>query len=68
MRQRIIDKAYEGFWRAGFNRTSIDAIAEQAKITNRTLYSYFRSKDDLLAAVLVHFGEMAVTTAVDARH
>jgi AcrR family transcriptional regulator len=59
MRQRIIDGAYESFWRAGFTRTSLDTIAERAGVTKRTLYSYFRSKDDLLAAVLLHYGELA---------
>ncbi len=59
MRQRIIDGAYESFWRAGFTRTSLDTIAERAGVTKRTLYSYFRSKDDLLATVLLRYGELA---------
>jgi AcrR family transcriptional regulator len=28
-------------------------------VTKRTLYGYFRSKDDLLAAVLLHYNELA---------
>jgi AcrR family transcriptional regulator len=59
-RQRIIDAAYELFWRAGFARTSIDSIAARSGLTKRTLYSYFRSKDDLLAAVLSHHGDLAM--------
>jgi len=59
MRQRIIDGAYESFWRAGFTRTNVDTIADRAGVTKRTLYSYFRSKDDLLAAVLLRYGELA---------
>jgi AcrR family transcriptional regulator len=58
-RQRIIDAAYECFWRAGFTRTSLDVIAERADVTKRTLYSYFRSKDDLLAAVMSHYNLLA---------
>jgi len=58
VRQRSVETAYESFWRAGFNRTSIDVIAKRAMTTKRTLYSYFRSKDDLLAAVLLHYGEL----------
>jgi AcrR family transcriptional regulator len=58
-RQRIIDAAYEQVWRAGFNRTSLDTIAARADVTKRTLYSYFRSKDDLLAAVLAHYNGLA---------
>jgi AcrR family transcriptional regulator len=59
VRQRIVDAAYEAVWRSGFHRTSLDGIAKRAKLTKRTLYSYFRSKDDLFAAVLLHHGELA---------
>jgi AcrR family transcriptional regulator len=58
-RRRIIDAAYESFWRSGFTRTNVDSIAERAGLTKRTLYSYFRSKDDLLAAVLQRYDELA---------
>ena len=58
-RRRIIDAAYESFWRSGFTRTSVDSIAGRAGVTKRTLYSYFRSKDDLLAAVLLGYDELA---------
>ena len=51
-RARIVDAAYESFWRQGFLRTSVDGIAARAGLTKRTVYGYFRSKDDLLAAVL----------------
>ena len=59
-RRRIIDAAYESFWRGGYTRTSLDVIAARANLTKRTLYSYFRSKDDLLAAVLAHYNELAL--------
>jgi AcrR family transcriptional regulator len=58
-RQRIIDAAYESFWRSGFTRTSVDSIAARAGVTKRTLYAYFRSKDELLAAVLQRYSELA---------
>ena len=51
-RRRIVDAAYQSFWRSGFRRSSVDGIAERAEVTKRTVYAYFRSKDDLLAAVL----------------
>jgi AcrR family transcriptional regulator len=59
-RRKIVEAAYECFWRSGFVRTSVDQIASRAGITKRTLYSHFRSKDDLLAAVLVRYGELAM--------
>jgi AcrR family transcriptional regulator len=58
-RQRIVDAAYQCFWRSGFTRTSIDGIADRAKLTKRTIYSYYQSKDDLLAAVLSHHNDLA---------
>ena len=58
-RRRIIDAAYECFWRAGYTRTSLETIAERAGLTKRTLYGYFRSKDDLLAAVMAHHNALA---------
>src|SRR5258708_38613144 len=59
MRGRIVDAAYESFWRLGYRRASVDSIAERAGLTKRTLYAYFRSKDDLLAAVLQRYEELA---------
>ena len=59
-RRRIVDAAYECFWRAGFRRTNVDGIAAQAGVTKRTLYAHFRSKDDLLAEVLRHYSELAM--------
>ena len=58
-RRRIVDAAYQSFWRSGFTRTSIDGIADRAGATKRTVYAYFRSKDDLLAAVLARYRELA---------
>lgn len=57
-RLRILDAAYEAFWRSGFSRTNLDSIARRAKVTKRTLYAHFRSKDDLLGDVLEHQAEL----------
>jgi AcrR family transcriptional regulator len=40
------------FRRKGYTRVSMDAIATATKVTKRTLYYHFTSKDSLLAAVL----------------
>jgi|SRR5579863_1632731 len=58
-RQSIIDAAYELFYRKGYGRVSVDAIADLAKVTKRTLYYHFRSKDELLAAMLESQHELA---------
>ena len=59
-RLRILDAAYGLFWRQGFVRVSMDQIADRTKVTKRTLYQHFRSKDDLIAAALAHSSELAL--------
>jgi len=59
-RRRIIETAYELFYRKGFARVGVDMVAERAGLTKRTLYYHFRSKDALLAAVLEFHHEMAL--------
>lgn len=59
-KQTIIDTAYGLFYRKGFSRVGMDEIAEQSALTKRTLYYHYRSKDELLAAVLEHYHDLAV--------
>jgi len=59
-RLRILDAAYGLFWRQGFLRISMDEIAARVGITKRALYQHFRSKDDLMAAVLVYASDLAM--------
>lgn len=51
-RQKILREAHRLFRRSGFFRSGIDEIAVASRITKRTLYHHFESKDALLAAVL----------------
>jgi len=51
-RERIISAASKLFYGEGIGRVSMDAVAEKAGVTKRTLYYHFRSKDDLVAAYL----------------
>ena len=59
-RQRILDAAYKEFRRKGYSRVGVDAVAAAAKVTKRTLYYHFDSKDALLATVLERQHELAV--------
>jgi AcrR family transcriptional regulator len=59
-RRRILDSAYELFYRKGFSRVSVDEIAAFADITKRSLYYHFKSKDELLAAVFDLQHELAM--------
>jgi AcrR family transcriptional regulator len=51
-RERIVTAAARLFYNEGIRAASVDAIAEKAGITKKTLYYHFRSKDDLVAAYL----------------
>jgi AcrR family transcriptional regulator len=51
-RKRIVDAATKLFYAEGIGRVSVDAVAEKAGLTKRTLYYHFKSKDDLIAAYL----------------
>ncbi|NLS02234.1 TetR/AcrR family transcriptional regulator [Rhizobium sp. P32RR-XVIII] len=51
-RDRIVNAAARLFYGQGIRAVSVDAVAEKAGVTKRTLYYHFDSKDDLIAAYL----------------
>ncbi|PSJ60333.1 TetR/AcrR family transcriptional regulator [Pseudaminobacter soli (ex Li et al. 2025)] len=51
-RERIVSAAAKLFYSEGIRAVSVDAVAEKAGVTKRTLYYHFESKDDLVAAYL----------------
>ncbi|MCF3933784.1 TetR/AcrR family transcriptional regulator [Acuticoccus sp. M5D2P5] len=51
-RSKIIGAADALFYEHGLRSVSVDAIAERAGVTKRTLYYHFESKDALIAAYL----------------
>lgn len=51
-RDRILKSAAHLFYLEGIRSTGVDAIAERAGVTKKTLYYHFASKDDLIAAYL----------------
>lgn len=58
-RKQILEAAYRLFYRQGFIRSGVDATAEAAGVTKRTLYNHFPSKDALIAAVLAEQASVA---------
>ena len=58
-RAHIVDAAYRLFYRQGFLRSGVEAVAAAAGVTKRTLYNHFTSKDDLIAAVLADHAAVA---------
>lgn len=51
-REQVIDMAMKLFYRDGFNATGVDKITAESGVTKKTIYSYFKSKDELILAVL----------------
>jgi AcrR family transcriptional regulator len=53
-RLKIIEAADNLFYRKGYNTTSFSDIAEEAGIARGNFYYYFKTKDDILNAVIDH--------------
>ena len=56
-RERLMDAAQRLFCRHGIQGTGIARVIEEAGVSRKTLYQRFRSKDELLHAVLDREGE-----------
>lgn len=50
--EAIISTAQRLFAESGFERTTIDAIAEMSGVTKMTIYSHFKSKEELFGATI----------------
>jgi AcrR family transcriptional regulator len=50
MRERILRAAFKVLSRHGHGKLNLSDVAAQASISRPTLYKFFKSKDDLLAA------------------
>ncbi len=51
-RERILQAAVERFSERGFHRSTIQDVCDAAELSKGALYLYFKSKEDLLAAVV----------------
>ncbi len=58
VRNRIIEVAQEIFKRYGFKKSTMDEIAAAAGKGKSTLYHYFKSKDEVFAAVVEKEGNI----------
>jgi len=54
-RESILNAAMQAFGDQGYDKTSMDHIAEIAAASKRTVYNHFQSKDDLFQAVIEKF-------------
>ncbi len=51
-RDELVRKALEVFYRDGFHATGMDRLSEETGISKTTMFKHFRSKDELILAVL----------------
>lgn len=51
-RDQLVEAALELFAREGYHATGIDKVLEAAGVAKMTLYKHFRSKEELILAVL----------------
>ena len=56
-REQLIQTALELFSRHGFHAVGIDTILQQSGVAKRTLYNHFKSKNELILAVLRYHDE-----------
>ena len=58
-REELIQTATRLFSEHGFHATGIDMILRESGLAKKTLYNHFRSKDELIYAVLQHYDGLA---------
>ncbi len=56
-KQKILDESTKIFLQEGFYKTPMDEIARELKISKKTIYKYFDSKETLVKEVVLNFLE-----------
>ncbi|MEQ9259632.1 MAG: TetR/AcrR family transcriptional regulator [Roseovarius sp.] len=51
-RDELVRKALETFYRNGFHATGMDLLAAESGVSKTSMYKHFRTKEDLILAVL----------------
>ena len=51
-RDELVRKALETFYRNGFHATGMDMLAAETGVSKTSIYKHFRTKEDLILAVL----------------
>ncbi len=63
---QIVVAAHRLFLEAGYDATSMETIAEQARVSKRTVYSHFGSKEALFSDVIAGLCRSCCPTGLDA--
>lgn len=61
-REEIIMAAYKCFAAKGFYNTTMQDIYEATKLSPGAVYNYFSSKEDIVAAAVQMYNELAITS------
>ena len=51
-RDELVQKALQAFYRNGFHATGMDMLVDETGISKTSMYKHFRTKEDLILAVL----------------
>ena len=54
IKTRILDKSKARFDHFGFKKTTVDEIAQDCCISKKTIYKYFKDKEDLFTSLIIH--------------
>src|SRR5919198_228071 len=60
-RERLVESATALFHEQGVHRTTLAEVAERAEVPLGNVYYYFKTKDELVGAVLAGYQEQAAT-------
>ncbi len=60
-RQNLVNNSSEIFMKYGFFKTTMDDLARELKISKKTIYKYFSSKEDLINAIIQNLMNLVQT-------
>src|SRR5574337_530800 len=55
---KLVEAARRLFWERGYEATSLQDVVLRARVKSGSLYYFFRTKEDLLLAVLDHYVDL----------
>src|SRR3989339_789357 len=61
---RIIELGEESFFNEGFHKIKMDDIATELKMSKKTIYKFFPSKEELVSSIAKHFMNKIKNTVV----
>lgn len=64
-RERLVETARQLFWTRGFEATSIADVLREAGVNSGSLYYFFRTKEELLLAVLKSYTRLLHPAVMD---